>query len=274
MSLKRPELIVRRTTYRGVVVDERLLTDVYPWVPRPPTLQLFVLLAGRVEAESRDGTSRVSLRPGEAVLLSPADQSLLRYAGAELLDLEWTPAGAAVGPAVRALGPVDRERAVALGERVARGEDDARVLADALQFFGEIGAPIAHLSVTDFQGGPSERDVRIARAIGAQLEDLRTTATALSFGERAELSPRQLQRILADFCARYRMNATNWRDMRNRYRLQMAIVLASVPGISVKVLASEVGYQSSTALARAFAQARLPSPAVLCERLGGSAEPR
>jgi transcriptional regulator GlxA family with amidase domain len=118
------------------------------------------------------------------------------------------------------------------------------------------------------------QDLRIAEAIAAQMAHLRSAASAEHLGELAGLSPRQLQRVLADFCKRYRMNASSWRDMRNRYRLQLAIFLLSVPSLSVATIADEVGYASSAALIRALAKAGLPPASELraeLARLGSSA---
>jgi AraC-like DNA-binding protein len=264
ISIKRPEAIVRRSRYSGVVVDERVLTEIFPWVPRSPTLQAYVLLAGTLQLAALDGSSTLRMRPGDTALLSPSDASHARYQDVSYLDVEWTPAGPPAGPAVRGLAPVDLARAQALGERLATGATpDAEIFTDAFALFREAGAPLGDLSVDAFEGGPSAQDLRIGQAITAQIADLRMAASALSLGEHAELSPRQVQRIFAQFCERYRLNATSWRDMRNRYRLQIAILLASIPSISVATLADEVGYASPAALARAFANAGLPSPSEL-----------
>jgi AraC-like DNA-binding protein len=264
VSLKRAEAIVRRTRYSGVVVDERVLTEIFPWIPRAPTLQAFVLLAGTVEVVARGGSSALRMRPGDVALLSPSDASHARYENVSYLDLEWTPAAPPGGPAVSALAPVDLARATDLGERLVSGATpDAQIFTEAFALLRAAGAPLGDLSVAAFAAGPSAQDVRIAQAITAQIADLRTAASALSLGEHAELSPRQVQRLFAQFCERYRLNAVSWRDMRNRYRLQIAIALASIPAISVSTLADEVGYASPAALARAFANAGLPSPTEL-----------
>ena len=268
VSLKRPEVIVRRTEYFGMMVDERLLTSVFAWVPRAPTLQVFLLLEGRLTLEARDGSERIQMRPGEPVLLSPSDASLARYENMKMLDVEWAPEGdLSVGPPLTRLREVDPARVLELAHRLKAGEgSDRELLADAFQLLRDAGAPLA-LDVQRFADGPSEQDLRIARAIAAQVAQLPTASSALTFGEHAELSPRQIQRILASFCERYRMNATSWRDMRNRYRLQIAMGLASIPGISVATIAAEVGYASPTALARAFSDAGLPSPREYREKL-------
>lgn len=268
VSLKRPEVIVRRTEYFGMIVDERVLTSVFAWVPRAPTLQVFLLLEGRLTLEARDGSARIEMRPGEPVLLSPSDASLARYENVKMLDVEWAPEGElAAGPPLTRLSEVDPARALELADRLKTDEgSDRELLADAFQLLRDAGAPLS-LEVQRLSGGPSDQDVRIARAIAAQVAQLPTASSALTFGEHAELSPRQVQRILASFCERYRMNATSWRDMRNRNRLQIAMGLASIPNISVATIASEVGYASPTALARAFADAGLPSPREFRERL-------
>lgn len=193
---------MRRTRYEGVVVDERVLTSIFPWVPRAPTLQVFVLLAGRVELAARDGSSRLRMRPGDVALLSPSDASHARYENVSYLDLEWTPTAPP--------GAAD------LGERLVAGASpDAAIFAEAFALLRAAGAPLGDLSVEAFAGGPSAQDLRIAQAITAQIADLRSAASALALGEVAELSPRQVQRVFAQFCERYRLNATSWRDMRN-----------------------------------------------------------
>lgn len=268
VSLKRPEAIIRLTRYARVVVDERVFTRYFPWILRAPTLQAFVLLGGGVRLAARDGSSTLDMRPGDVALLSPADASHARYADVSYLDLEWAPAAAPGGPPLRPLAPVSLARAARLAERLLSGETpDLEIFTEAFALFRAAGAPLGDLSTDTFTGGPSEQDTRIAQAITAQIADLRTAASALSLGERAELSPRQLQRVFGAFCERYRLNATSWREMRNRYRLQIAIALASIPSIPVTMLADEVGYASPAALARAFANAGLPSPSELREEV-------
>lgn len=270
VSLKRPEAIIRRTHYAGVVVDERVLTRIFPWIPRAPTLQVFVLLRGAVRLAARDGSSMLDMVAGDAALLSPADASHARYEDVCYLDLEWTPASRVAEPPLRRLAPVDLGRAARLDEHLVReSATDAAIFTEAFELFRSAGAPLGTLSVETFEGGPSAQDVRIASAITAQIAVLPTAASALSLGEHAELSPRQLQRVFTQFCDRYRLNASSGRDMRNRYRLQIAIALASIPSLSVAELAAEVGYASPGALARAFANAGLPPPSALRDEIVG-----
>lgn len=266
VSKKRPEVIVRRTRYAGVVVDERVLTRAFEWIPRSPTLQAIVLLEGSARLWSHDGRTELHMVPGDAVLLSPADASKGRFEDATYLDLEWLPEAAPERPSLERLARVDRARAARLGESVVAGGLSDRALFDeAFALLRAVGAPIGEMPLAG--GGPSAQDQAIARAIAAQVADLRSAASALSFGEHAGMSPRQLQRVLASHFERYRMNAVNWRDMRNRYRIHIAITLLSVPELPIATIAREVGYASPAALARAFADLGLPTPGEMRDEL-------
>jgi AraC-like DNA-binding protein len=262
VSAKRPEVIVRRTRYSGVVVDERALTRAFRWIPRSPTLQVIVLLEGEVRLVARDGSGEVRLHPGDAVQLTPSDASEGRFENVTYLDLEWLPDSMPSASPLVKLASVDLSRASKLGERLVANETpDSALFEEAFSLFRSTGAPLGSLAVERLETGrPSDRDTAIARAITAQIADLRSAANALSFGEHAELSPRQLQRVLGDFFERHRMNANNWRDMRNRYRIHIAITLLSIPELSIATIADEVGYATAADLARAFAALDLPSP--------------
>jgi transcriptional regulator GlxA family with amidase domain len=192
------------------------------------------------------------------VLLAPADATFIRYEDMHCLDLEWTEKRDA--PPLQRFGPIDCDRAFRVAERMVSGESaDFEAFADTIALFREVGAPLGSVAAETLRGGPSDQDLRIARAIEGQVATLRSAASALSMGELADLSPRQLQRLLADYCKRYRMNGGTWREMRNRYRLQIAIVLLST-SMPIAEIADEVGYASSNAFSRALSNVGLPTP--------------
>lgn len=262
VALRRPEVVLRRTRYAGLIVDERLLTKAYPWRAPPSRLQVIVLTGGTLRA--RDLTLS---KPGETILMSPELQAETRFESAAFLEIEWTSSqrDAALLPSRLApLEPDARADLALLFDEIARGREATRshreIYEQAFALFRSIGAPLGDLDAARLSGGPTERDLRIARAIEAQLASLATSADARSLGELADLSPRQLQRVLTDFTSRYGINAGAWRETRNRWRIQIAVVLLSDPEASVAGVASEVGYRSAPALARAFAAAGFPPP--------------
>lgn len=267
-ALRRPEIVVRSTRYEGLTVDERLLTSAYPWIAPASRLQALVVRRGRVVHGG------IVLGPGDAVLVAPHEQSAMRFESTSFVDVEWTTplAAAHAGPVALGRAPVGELDALA-----ARIEDRAApqraTFAIALDLFRGLGAPLGDLTAARFAGAPPERDERIAAALTGMLGTLATAADTLRLGEGADLSPRQLQRVLSTFGDTYGIGIKSWRDLRNRWRVQIAAVLLGCPGVTVADAAAEVGYGSAPALARAFAKAGLPAPTEVRRRLMGAVDP-
>jgi transcriptional regulator GlxA family with amidase domain len=55
------------------------------------------------------------------------------------------------------------------------------------------------------------------------------------------------------------VGSVSWRDLRNRWRVQLAVVLLGNARVRVEDVAREVGYASGPALARALAAHGLPN---------------
>jgi len=257
-SLRREELVVRATRYANIVVDERILTRAFPIIAPPSRLQLVVLLEGRLSVGEPGAAFHVW--PGEALLIVPEMTRVMRWVDARFVDVEWTAPDAAALTAPRKLGRPDEAHVARIVRGLVEDGPDHRArFADAVELVRSLGVDIP-IDPVALAGAPSDRDARLARAIGEQLANLADSASTLHFGEIAELSPRQLQRVVGEFAARYGMNAGNWRDMRNRWRVQLAAVLLSVPETSVGGVAKEVGYASTAAVARAFANAGFRPP--------------
>lgn len=264
VAWRRPELIVRRTDYAAFVVDERLLTQVYPWRAASSRLTAMFVLSGCVRFPGLD------VHAGRAALLIPHHQANATFDHARFLEVEWTTEGIASLEGPRALDAVDPANAAELAEWLDDPSGDPRrVFEAALALARSAGAPTPTIDVRALRDGPSDRDLRIARAIEGQLASLASSADTSYLAEIASLSPRQLQRVLADFGRRYGVHVDSWRDLRNRWRVQLAVVLLGVPGVAVADVAREVGYASPRALARALANAGFASPSELRARRGG-----
>lgn len=267
VALRRPELVLRKTTYKDVIVDERVLTRAYPWRAPPSRLEVIVIAETGGSLACKDVTLESR---GEALLLSPELQAQTRFENTSFFEIEWTTEDAGSAEIPRALAPLTETQVARLADlfdglkELMTGEEQRAFYEEALAIFRSTGASISVDATAFLDGsGPTDRDERIARAVEAQMSSLGTSADARSLGELADLSPRQLQRVMTDFASRYGINAGAWRDMRNRWRIQIAVVLLSVPEVSVADIASEVGYGSAPALARAFAAAGFPSPTEL-----------
>lgn len=256
-SLRRPELRVRRTTYRGIVVDERLLTRGFPNVAARGRAQVLVSLRGSAVLHVPE---RVVIAPGEAWLIPRTAIATARFEDAELFEVEW--AGDASARRLSLDAAALRAAAEEL-EGVGRdGSSQRAYFGEVIELVQALGVELPRALGT-LEGGPTERDLRLADAIAEQLANLKREATAPHLGDDAALSARQLQRVFEDFNARYGFNAKNWRDTRSRWRVQIAAVLLSVRALSIAEIADEVGFSSATALARAFARWKLDTPNAL-----------
>jgi AraC-like DNA-binding protein len=265
ISLRRPELVLRRTSYHRIVVDERLLTRSFQLVNPPSRLVCVVLLDGVLDFYGSDG--HVHLAAGDTALLAVRGTERARWQGTTYLDLEWDDPEHAAHQKPIKLARVDLDQAAQLKAALDdRAADQRATLARGFALFRALGAPVPR-TLDGLSGEPSPSDRKLALAMEEQMAHLGSRATAAHIGDSVGLSPRQLQRVVHDFHARYAMNAGNWRDTRNRWRIQIAAVLLSLRDLTVADIAAEVGYASPNALARAFAQAGLPVPAEVRRRL-------
>jgi len=253
VSLRRPELVLRRTRYGNVVVDERMLTSAFPWISGQTHLLALLVLAGRIDWPD------LQVKAGDAVLLLPEQMAHGRFEDVTYVDLEWSSPGAKALDAPRIIGRVpelaSEVEALLLDDRA----DQRRVFARGFEAFRAAG--VTHgLSANALEGGPSAMEVRLARALDAQFAAIGTCADTLHLAELAEVSPRQLHRLVTAYIGKMNLNARSWRDLRNRWRVQIAAVLLGHQDATVAKTAAEVGYASAPALARAFAASGLPSP--------------
>lgn len=256
-ALRRPELILRCTRYERIIVDESILTPVFP-LAVPVRALAFIILAGRFLNGPLEAAA------GDVVFQLSTDTRHGRFERTHYLELEWD---APMPGKPEIVGKGDLARARDITSRLLTSPQ-VDVLRDAFDFFRTAGVPLGDLAAERLEGMPSVLDQRLARAMEAQLENLSTRATTLHLGEDAKISPRHLQRLIHAFNARYGMNAGNWRDTRNRWRLQIAVALLSVPELTVQDVAAQVGYADAAALARAFSNAGFPSPTEVRRQLG------
>lgn len=254
-AVRRPGVVVRDTVYEGAIVDERVLTPVFPWVAWPSRLSLLALRRGAIRWDGG------AAEPGDVLLFTPETASIMRFEQTAFVELEWTSPRAAEFRGVVHLGRVP----IAELERLAVAIVDAsfpprRVLGAAIGLGRGLGAPLEGFEPASFTAAVTPRDEKIAGALCGMLENLAASADTMRLGEEAAMSPRQLQRVLTKFGETYGLGVKSWRDLRNRWRLQVAAVLLANPDLEVAAIAAEVGYASGPALARAFAKAGFPPP--------------
>lgn len=199
------------------------------------------------------------LAPGDVVLLRTGDQSLGVYEDTVYVQLDWVLPNELTTPSKLSPAPTSEL------ERIADAfddvdTDDRALFARAMAIGRARGVSFGDLDVERLTDSPSERDIRLCRALEAQLAAIGSRADTEHVSQIADLSPRQLQRVLSDFAARYGLPMSSWRELRNRWRVQLAVTLLTRADLKVADVAAEVGYASAAALTRALATAGFPSP--------------
>ena len=105
----------------------------------------------------------------------------------------------------------------------------------------------------------------LCRALDACVSALDGQPMVADLEERLGLSARQVNRLVAQFNARYGFNAGGWRDLRNRRRLMMGAALMTAEGATGEYVARVVGYRSAAAFSRALTDMGFPPPSAIAE---------
>jgi AraC-like DNA-binding protein len=74
------------------------------------------------------------------------------------------------------------------------------------------------------------------------------------------LSRRRIAELIGELTSRYGMNGTDWRTMRDRWRVHSSLLAMSHPSARTEDVALAVGYGSANALCHAYRVANLPPP--------------
>lgn len=263
VALRKKAFVIRRTCFRGVVVDERVLWRAFPLSPRAlrPICHLVYGGSGFLE----DAGERIDLQPGDVIAVSAQGSVFPCWRDIQMIEVAWDEAIEGDGERksfFRAEGNADRIASLVAGFDDPWSLDHREAVRQVQSYLRELGlrTPSFDLPLDD---APSEQDLAIARGLTAQFQTLREAPMLVDFTSQLALSERQLSRVQIAFNEKYRIDAGNWRDLRNRWRVKIAASLLSHVDASVAMVADEVGYRTSNALARAFKEFGLPAPTEL-----------
>jgi AraC-like DNA-binding protein len=215
------------------------------------------------------------LRPGEFTIGRALDSLYMRTQGEELLllSIEWNlgslGTSAPIGLPTGGLHPLDVVRLTAdAGELLS--PDTA---ASETVMVGVIGRVMARLRAA---GVPFDcwraKDLltpvpgslqRVADAVGGHLSRIGDKPGTADLEAALGVSRRRVAQLVAELSSRYGMNGTDWRTMRDRWRLQAAMLAMSHREARTEEVARAVGYGSPNAFCHAFREAKLPSPGLI-----------
>lgn len=120
--------------------------------------------------------------------------------------------------------------------------------------------------VTTVQVEEPERFRRLWGALQPLYETYGATTSLKQLASSLDMSMRQVGRDAKDLSAAFGIGG-GYRDALLVLRLRTAVLMLSAPGATVADVAKLVGYGSPIAMARAFRDAKLPSPSAIAAEL-------
>lgn len=261
---------------RGTVIRRESLVFDTKYLARAagkpePVGHLFLLLAGRFvsdrgeiisapvahlladeEMERPSKTSRTFRTDGPRV-----DVVHLRIASDNLR----APIGMDAGPI--ALSPATWDAAAALVAGAPQG--DATLLTRMIDALASSDVVTGGITSTVISDEP-ERYRRLWSALSQLFEVYGATTSLKQLASSLGMSMRQIGRDAKELATAFGMGG-GYRDALLVLRLRVAVLLLSAPDAGVGDIAKLVGYASPIAMARAFRDAKLPSPSVIAAAL-------
>ena len=249
----------------GVIDDSLLHRPVFPAESLEERPALSVLLHGRLLV--RLGDERRWIEPGEGyVMRSHSGFGWRILAGCHGLTVAWDGAPSPAEPFFR-VTDAQRDALLAATDRMHAGANVRT--AHAVQK-GAIQALRATGLVPDqaFETTPCEpAHQALSMAVDARLSDLAGEPMQIELQDELGMSERQLRRVTGEMFKRYGFVDANWGEARVRRRLMAAVAFMSNPAATVSLVAKEVGYHSTQAMARAFGRAGFPAPGKIRAKL-------
>ena len=232
-----------------LVVAGRFVSDRGEIIPAP----VAHLLADD-EMERPSKTSRTFRTDGERV-----DVIHLRITSDDLR----APIGMDAGPL--ALSPACWDAAAALLAGAPQGE--ARLLTNLIDALARVEVVAAEVTQTVIADEP-ERFRRLWGALSTLFKEYGATTSLKQLAANLGMSMRQVGRDAKELAKAFGFGS-GYRDALLVIRLRQAVLLLSAPDAGVGDVAKLVGYASPIAMARAFRDAKLPSPSVIQAALRG-----
>lgn len=263
-AILHPSLRLHFVDCHNVINEDRLIARGFPRINITGRPTLTLLLDGEARID-RDGRSQWLTR-AEPLLMDDKLLLHMRQSGApyRALALEWQDGFLGPRPAAFTRLPTLSFDMLAEIERcvIAMSQPTSDLRATVAAFIALMRSAGADLTLPERarDDEPERAEAQLTDALDRLLSDLRSQPMTTDLESATGLSGRQLQRVISEYHNRYGFNASQWIDARNRRRLMMALSFLCAPGATVPFVAALVGYQSTTALARAMNLAGYPPP--------------
>jgi hypothetical protein len=255
---------VRVTRTVGVIVDEHLLYPAMEWTGDGARPQAEVTLEGKLR-NTENG--EVRWVPPGSFALGGALSSL--YARVErdslILSVDWAlgslgariPRGLPTGN----LSPGAHRALIEHANAITRG--DLSVVAPLLDVLRAEGVPLDPVRAEDLHLEIDEEDRAVIAALTAAMCNLAASPMSVDLERTLGRSRRHVVDSVRRVTQRFGLNGSDWRSLRDRFRLNAAAVLCTHELARTETVARAVGYGSGRALCHALARAGLPTASAM-----------
>lgn len=257
---------VRVTRTVGVICDEHLLYPATDWTGDGARPQAEVTLEGSLR-NTENGEVRWVM-PG-TYAIGGALASL--YARVErdslILSVDWAlgslgariprglPTGQLATPAHKEL--IDHANAIIAG--------DVAVVPRVLDVLRTEGVPLDPIRSDDLPLSIDEEDRAVVAALTQAMCNLGASPMSVDLERTLARSRRHVVDSVRRVASRFGLNGSDWRSLRDRFRLNAAAVLCTHANARTENVARAVGYGSARALCHALARAGLPTASAMRE---------
>jgi AraC-like DNA-binding protein len=263
---------IRIERSRKMMLDDAMTYTTVGWSGYGERPRLDVVLEGQVR-DTENGVVR-HLGPGDFAIGRALDSLYQRAEREDFLCLavEWNlgtlgtnapiglPQGTLNASDLSTLrGAVDQlSNAAAIGGGI--GHEGLRSVLTVLSCLRAAGLPFESWRARDLTAEVPLSMQSAADVVGRALSRLDASPSSADLERELGVSRRQVGILVNELGTTYGLNGTDWRTMRDRWRLTAALGAMSHPDARTEDVARAVGYGSPNALCHAFRLAGLPTP--------------
>lgn len=262
---------VRLTRTVGITYDEALMFGPVPWDGDPARPQVELTLRGHLRS-SEGGRARWNGEGAFAIGASLESLYARLEPDTEVLSFDWqrgslgtrVPVDLPVGTVSAASQRTLTACAAAIADPLLDPARDPaaadRVVAQMLAVLRAEGVPLDPLRSEDLAEPVAPWEHGVLAGLTEAMTHLAENPMAVDLEATCARSRRAVIDRVHKVATRFHLNGSDWRALRNRFRLAAAIALSSHPRARTEDVARALGYGSPRALCNALAREQLPSP--------------
>ncbi|MBL8719871.1 MAG: hypothetical protein JNL79_28035, partial [Myxococcales bacterium] len=257
---------IRLTRTHGITYDEGLMFGPVSW-DGPARPQVELTLRGHLRNTEGDAVRWIA--PGVFAIGSSLESLYARLEpDTEVLSFDWQRGSLGTRvPVGLPLGSLSRRNLRALTACAAAftteglgRETSTELVAQMLAILRAEGVPLDLVTAADLAEPVADWEHSVFAGLTRAMTSLDHNPMSVDLEETFGRSRRAVVDQVGKVAARFRLNGSDWRTLRNRFRVASALALSSHRDARTEDVARALGYGSPRALCNALARESLPSP--------------